>query len=133
MLGRLRQSEGRQFAAMIVIFALMLQSILLAVASARLFANAAGDTNFAGFEICSHNSATYAGGNAAAPGSAPKRSDTQCCISCLGGAHALEAPLLSAEFHLIALKILPWIFTEWRIPAVTVHAGARPRGPPRAA
>jgi len=135
MFGRLQRSEGRQFAAAILIFALVLQGIALAVGTGHLVGNAAGHSDLAGFEICQHKPAD-AGGNGASPGSAPEHhdSDTSCCILCLDGAiHALEAPLLSAEFHVIALETVPRIFTVWRLPRLTVDASARPRGPPLAA
>jgi hypothetical protein len=131
MLGRLRRSEGWQFAAAILIFALMLQGTALAVATGRLAANAAGDANWAGFEICRRSGPANGGGNAA-PGSTPERQSDTHCIFCLAGlAYALEA-LPSAKFHIVAFTILPWPFTVWRLPAHTVDASVRPRGPPPA-
>jgi hypothetical protein len=116
-----------------VIFALVLQGIALAVGTGHLVANAAGHSDWGGFEICQHKLAD-AGGNGASPGSAPEHPDTSCCIFCLGGViHALEAPLLSAEFHVVVLETAPPIFTAWRRPGLTVNASARPRGPPLAA
>jgi hypothetical protein len=52
MLGHLWRSLGRQFAATILIFALVLQSVALAAAAGRLSDNAATDPNRAGFEVC---------------------------------------------------------------------------------
>jgi hypothetical protein len=134
MLGRLRRSEGRQFAAAILIFALMFQGIALAVATGRPVANAAGDANWAGFEICRRSSPSNPGGDAAAPHGAPEQRSDAHCIFCLAGAtHVFGAPAPSAEFHgVIALTIMPWTFTAWRLPAHTVDASARPRGPPPA-
>jgi hypothetical protein len=131
MLGRLRRSEGRQFAAALLIFALMMQS--LALAAFRLAADAGPDSSWAGFEICRHSGAANDGGNAAAPAGAPERSDAH-CIFCLAGAHhALDTLLPSAAFHTVVLTIVPWSFTALRLPALTVDASTRPRGPPRAA
>jgi hypothetical protein len=130
MLGRLRRSGGRQFAAAVLIFALMLQSIAAAVASGRF---AADTDSRAGFEICRHNGPAGNSGDVAAPGNAPERSDAQCALCCIAAAtHALETPPPSTEFHAVALTIAPWIFTEWRLPSLTVDASARPRGPPPA-
>jgi Protein of unknown function (DUF2946) len=133
MLGRLRRSVGQQFAATVLTFALVLQSVALAVAAGRPSDNAATDPNQAGFELCRHNSPASDDGDAAVPGGAPERFDAH-CIFCLAGAPlALEAPISSAEFHVLILTILPWTLTAWRLPARTVDAGAWPRGPPPAA
>jgi hypothetical protein len=130
MLGRLRRSDGQQFAAAIMIFALMLQGMALAVATGRLVANTAGGANWAGFEIC-RRSPTNDGGNAAAPGNAPEQQSDTHCIFCLAGpTYALGAPP-GAKFHVIvAFTMLPWTFTVWRLPARTADASAGPRGPP---
>jgi hypothetical protein len=129
MLGRLGRSGGGQLAAAILIFALALQGMVFAVASG-LAAGAAGNAKRADFEICRDRPAG-AGGDAAAPGSAPvERSDAH-CVFCLAGAlHALGAPPPGTEFHAVAFAIVPWTFTAMRLPAHTVNANARPRGPP---
>jgi hypothetical protein len=133
MLGRLRRSGGRQFAAAFLIFALMMQSMALAVAAGRLAVGAATDSSWAGFGICRHGVAADDSGDAATPGGAPERSDNH-CIFCLAGAgHAVEALLPSAAFHIVVLTSEPWTFTAWRLPAFTVDASARPRGPPPSA
>jgi uncharacterized protein YdeI (BOF family) len=67
MLGRLRRSMGRQFAATILIFALVLQCVALAAAAGGLSDNAATDPNRAGFEVCRHNGPASDDGNAAVP------------------------------------------------------------------
>jgi hypothetical protein len=119
---------GRQLAAAVVIFALILQSVALA-ASTGPTTNTAADPGWIAFELCHHNGSADDGGNASAPGDAPENSDTH-CIFCLAGAScALQAPLPSVAFHIIIIAIVPWTFT-WRLPAITVDASARPRGPP---
>jgi hypothetical protein len=128
-LGRLRRSGNRQFVAAFLIFALMLQSMALAVAAGRLTAAGAIDPNWAGFEICHHDGAGD-DGNAAVPGGAPVPSGAHCLFCLTGAAHALEAPLPSPEFHLIIITVVPWTLPVWRLPVVTVDASARPRGPP---
>jgi hypothetical protein len=138
MLGRLRRSVSRQFTAVALAVALMLQSMAVAVASGHMVAKAAdSDPNWPGFEICLHNGPAQAGGNAdagnATPGGAPEGSGSHCIFCLAGPGHALDALLPGADFHVIVNVIAPWRFTEWRLPAVTVDASARPRGPPPAA
>ena len=134
MLGRLRRSGGRQFAATIVSLALMLQSVALAVAAGRLADIAATDSNQAGFELCRHNGPAGNSGDAVTPGRAPERFGAHCVFFCLAGApYALETPTSSAELHVLILPIVPWTFTAWRLPSRTVDASVWPRGPPPAA
>jgi hypothetical protein len=131
MLGRLRRSTRRQFTAMALIVALMLQSMAVAAATGR--PTAGPDSDWPGFEICQHNSHGDAGGDhrdATAPGGAPEHSGAHCIFCLAGAAYALETPFTSADFHVILRAIAPWPFTAWRLPALTVDASARPRGPP---
>jgi hypothetical protein len=130
MSGRLLRSGGGQFVATILIFALMLQGMALAVSTSRL---AAHGTDWTGFEICRHSGPANTGKNTAVPGGGPEqRSDAHCIFCLAGAAHALGAQPPNAEFQPVAFTILPWTFSVWRLPAHTVDAGARPRGPPPA-
>ena len=134
MLGRLRKSGHvwRQLAAVVLIFALLLQGMAFAVAAGSLAADAAGDTDWAGFALCRH-SGDADGGIAARPGGAPDSID-RCCVFCLAGAaYVLGGPVHAPEFHTVVLASAPWPFTAWRLPPLTVDASARPRGPPAAA
>jgi hypothetical protein len=128
MLGRLRRSVSRQFTAVALIFALMLQGMAVAAASPQMAANA--DPNSLGFEICHHSGLTEDAGDAAAPGGAPEGSGAHCIFCLAGTGYALDALLPTADFHVIINVIAPWSFTAWRLPQVTVDASARPRGPP---
>jgi hypothetical protein len=120
---------GRQLAAVVLTFALLLQGVASAAAAGHLVANAATDAGWAAFELCHHNSSADEG-NASAPAGVPENSDAH-CIFCLAGAScALQAPIPSVAFHIIIIAIVPWNFTAWRLPALTVDASARPRGPP---
>ena len=128
MLGQLRRSVSRQFTAVALVVALILQSMAVAAASGS---SAAGsDSGWPGFEICQHNGPGEAGGDSATPGGAPEGFGAHCIFCLAGVAYALDAPLPSAEFHVITRVIASWPFTTLRLPALTVDASARPRGPP---
>jgi hypothetical protein len=91
-----------------------------------------------GFEICRHSGLAEAdgntdAGNAAAPGGAPEHAGVHCIFCLAGTGYALDALLSSADFHVIINLITPWSFTELRLPALTLNASARPRGPPSVA
>jgi Protein of unknown function (DUF2946) len=120
---------GRQLAAVVLTFALLLQGVASAAAIGSLAANAATDAGWAAFELCHHNSSADEG-NASAPAGVPENSDGHCIFCLAGASYALQAPLPSAPFHIIIIAIVPWTFTAWRLPALTVDASARPRGPP---
>jgi len=126
MSGRLWRSGGKRFVATILTFALMLQGMALALATGRLAAGAGDSTDWSGFEICHHS-------GPAAPGGWSQQQSHAHCIFCLAGAaHAVGGQLPSAQFQPVAFAIRPWTFEVWRLPAHTVAAGARPRGPPPA-
>jgi Protein of unknown function (DUF2946) len=132
MLQQLRRSVSRQFTAVALIVALMLQGMAVAAASGRVATKTGdADQNSLSFEICRHSNADA--GDAAAPGSAPERAGAHCVFCLAAAVYALEAPLPDADFHVIHRAIAPWHFTAWRLPALTVDASARPRGPPPAA
>jgi hypothetical protein len=121
---------GRQLAAVVLTFALLLQGVASAAAMGSLAANAATDAGWAAFELCHHTGSADDSGNASAPGGAPENSDAHCIFCLAGASYALQAPFPSAPFHIIIIAIVPWTFTVWRLPTLTVDASARPRGPP---
>jgi hypothetical protein len=130
---------SRQLAAVALVVALIPQGMAVASATGRLVANAADkDPNWPGFEICLHNGPAQAdgntdAGNTATPGGAPEHTGVHCIFCLAGSGQALEALLPNADFRIIVRADAPWPFTEWRLPALTVDASARPRGPPLAA
>ena len=136
MVGRLRRSAGRQFAAVVLIFALMLQGMAVAVAAGRSVADATGaNPDWPGFEVCHHSGpgdAAASDTDATIPGGAPASSGAHCTFCLAGASHALPVLLPSVAFHVIIREIAPWSFTAWRLPRLTVDASARPRGPPPA-
>ena len=114
----------RRLTACALVFALALQGIAFTLAGVRLAADAAAATEVvAGFELCRHD-----GG---APGGAPETPANSHCVFCLAGATVvLDVPAAAPDFHAVAFAVVPWRFEAWRLPAVTVDASARPRGPP---
>jgi hypothetical protein len=115
----------RRFTACVLVFALVLQGIAFALAGARLAADPAPTT--AGFELCRHDGGLSPAGAPESPGG-----DSH-CIFCLAGATYVDAPAAASEFHTITFAVLSWPFDAWRLPAATVNASARSRGPPRLA
>ncbi len=132
MVGRLHglMRVGRQLAATMLIFALLLQGVAFAFASGSLAATPAGDIGRAGLELCLHDTS----GADPAGGTPEKPAADQHCIFCLAGTpYVLDAAASAPPFRTIAFAMVSWPFVAWRLPAVTVNASARPRGPPLAA
>lgn len=132
MVGRLHGlgCAGRQLAAAVLIFALLLQGVAFAFATGRIAATAAGDMDRAAFELCLHETSS-----ADRVGGVPERpAADQHCDFCLAGAtYVLDAVASALAFRTITFAMVSWPFVAWRLPAVTVNASARPRGPPLAA
>jgi hypothetical protein len=54
------------------------------------------------------------------------------CIFCLAGAiPILPPPSFAAHFHLTVARVPTYSIETWRLPAKTVDASSRPRGPPQ--
>jgi hypothetical protein len=117
----------RRLTACALVFALVLQGIAFTLAGARLAADAAAATDFAGFELCRHVDGT-------APGGAPETpaADSHCVFCLAGATYILGTPSYAPEFRTIVIAIATWPFAMWRLPATTVDDSARPRGPPPA-
>jgi hypothetical protein len=101
--------------------------LAFAFASGRLAAAAAGDIDREAFALCLHDAS-----GSDPSGGAPKLPVTeQHCIFCLAGASYVLGTLASPPaFHAIAFAMVSWPFVAWRLPAATVNASTRPRGPP---
>ena len=125
MLGRLRRSGSGQFAATILIFALMLQGMAFAIA--RLAVKDVGDSTIAAFELCRHTGFADDGGNAAVPPGAPEDPSSHCIFCLAGPSYGLDAPLPALRVHSIGFTITPWTFTALRLPTIRCDASARPR------
>jgi hypothetical protein len=117
------RSGWQRLTACVLVFALILQGVAFTLAGARLAAADPTDTA-AGFELCRHDGGSAGGGAPENPGG-----DSH-CIFCLAGATYIDAPAAASESHTIMFAVLSWSFNAWRLPAATVNAGARSRGPP---
>jgi len=128
---RLAASSGdgwRRFTACVLVVALVLQGVAFTLAGARLAADAAGAAELAGFELCRHDGGAGAGGAPESPAA-----DTHCVFCLAGATYVLDTASATPDFRVIAFAVVPWRFAVWRLPAETVDASARPRGPPPAA
>jgi hypothetical protein len=115
----------RQVTACALIYALVLQGIIVALAGAG-FAETADSRGIANYEICHHD-----GGVPDAPSQAPDQSDNSCCILCLAGANYTLADVdLTIDFRPVEFAAVRWPATTLPLPAHTVDANTRPRGPP---
>jgi hypothetical protein len=118
----------RQVTAYALIYALVLQGMIVALAGAS-FVGTADNRGISSYEICHHDGATPD-----APSQAPDQSDNSCCIVCLAGASYVVADVdVLIDLHPIEFAAVRWPTTT--LPSLTriVDANARPRGPPAAA
>jgi hypothetical protein len=111
----------QRLTACVLVLALVLQAFTLA--GARL---AAADPIHAasGFALCRHDGGLGGGGAPESPAAGNH------CIFCLAGATYVDAPAAASQCHTLTYAVLSWPLGVWRLPAATVNAGARPRGPP---
>jgi hypothetical protein len=94
-----------------------------AAAGVRLAADPAGGTDWAGFELCRHDNTAPA-----QPGAPDRQAG-----GIAGPGFVLTPPAVSTVFSPVEISIAPWPLVAWRVAPATVHASARPRGPPPAA
>jgi hypothetical protein len=113
----------RGVTACVLIYVLILQGMALALASASRLG--APDSTL-GVEVCHHD-----GGTSGAPSQTPSPSDDICCIVCLAGASYVSVTVAFAlVFHPIVFAAVHWPVPVSQLPARTVDANTRPRGPP---
>jgi hypothetical protein len=118
----------RQVTAWALIYALVLQGMIVALAGAG-FAATAGSLGDTSYEICHHD-----GGAPDTPSQGPDQSDNSCCILCLAGASYTLADVdLTIDFRPVEFAPVRWPATTLPLPAHTVDANTRPRGPPATA
>jgi hypothetical protein len=122
-----RSEDGwRRLSACVLVFTLILQGIAFTVIAYAPRLDPSGIANSASFELCSHS--------AAPPPSTPTNpaADTH-CTSCLAAAsYVLDTATATLNFHTVAMTVVSWLPVAWRLPATTVDASSRPRGPPSA-
>jgi hypothetical protein len=123
----------RRLTACLLICALFLHGIAFAMSGvmtgARLAADAAAATEWAGFELCRHDGA--APGQPGAPDG--QAGDTHCVFCVAGPGFVLAPPAVSTAFCPVEISVASWPLIAWRLAPATVDAGTRPRGPPLAA
>jgi hypothetical protein len=122
-----RSEDGwRRLTACVLVFALILQGIAFTVMADAPGLDPSGINNLAGFELCSHNAAT--------PPSTPTSpaADTHCTLCLAGASYVLDTATAALDFHTVEMTVVSWLPVAWRLPATTVDANSRPRGPPSA-
>jgi hypothetical protein len=123
----------RRLTGMVVIYALVLQSLLFGFVAAPASALASADDGFPAFELCQHGPAGAPG----APADLPGHQGNTHCIFCFAGTYQYlgQGPLPIALMGQVDLKLAsPW----WpagirRASNLSRYSIARPRGPPLSA
>jgi hypothetical protein len=132
-----RNTQGwyrwRRLTACLLVYALFIHGMAFALAGSAIsgarLADAAGGTDWAGFELCRHDNAAPA-----LPGAPEGQAGDTHCVFCVAGpGFVLEPPAVSTVFCRVEISIAPWPLVAWRLAPATVDASARPRGPPAAA
>jgi hypothetical protein len=122
----------RRLTGMVVIYALVLQSLLFGLVAAPASALASGD-GFPAFELCQHGP----DGAPLAPADMPGHHGDAHCIFCFAGTpHLLgPGPQPSSLFGQTDLKSasLWWPADNRRVSILARYSIARPRGPPLSA
>jgi hypothetical protein len=116
----------RPLISVIVAYVVAVQSLLIALGSFSLPANA-GD-NAPAFELCLH-----AGQDASElPGGNPDHTGCTHCIFCFAGSHHAAFGAAPAVFHRVYFETVdtPWVAHRRPLPGPAAHAIANPRGPP---
>jgi hypothetical protein len=122
-----RSEDGwRRLTAWVVVFALILQGMAFTAMAGAPGLDPPDIANSAGFELCSHD--------AAAPPSTPANpaADTHCSLCLAGASYVLDTATATLDFRTVAMTVVSWLPMAWRLPATTVDASSRPRGPPSA-
>ncbi len=127
-MGRGRNSRRcwRTLIAVVVAYAVAVQSLLIALGGFALAAPASDAP--AAFELCLHDG----GAAPALPAGAPTHVPCTHCIFCFAGAnHAVlgspTAPVHSAHFAIVQIR---WTADRYCPPRISDHSIASPRGPP---
>jgi hypothetical protein len=117
--GMHRNAQGwqkpRGLTACVLIYALFVHGMAFAMAGgARLSGDAAGGSDWAGFELCRHDNAAPA-----LPGDPDGQAGDTHCVFCVAGpGFVLEPPpAVSTVFCPVEISIAPWPLVAWRLAA----------------
>jgi len=129
--GSAQRRLWRRLTGIVVVYALILQSLFFGFAAAPTAALASVD-GFPAFELCLHGS----DGAPVSPTDLPGHHDDTHCIFCFIGTHYLaHGPLPLPVFRHVELKaaIAWWPADNRRASILSKYSIARPRGPPLSA
>ena len=120
----------RRVVACLLAYALALQGIGYALASAQFIGQITDDSNSLGVQLCrgDANSAESSGNTPHNPSA-----DYHCIYCIAGGSHLLCARPSHLGFVPVAFVAIAWPFAPWQISTLNVYASSRARGPPIAA
>jgi hypothetical protein len=125
------KGASRRTIAGALICTLVLQGILLAVATGWLAA-ASANPDWAGVVICHHDDAGSS--QPVVPANPLNPDDNGCCLYCVVSAlYVPPTPIHAASYRAVVIAYAEWPLPTWRLPAKTIDANVRPRGPPRIA
>jgi hypothetical protein len=123
----------RRLTGIVVIYALVLQSLLFGLGAAPASALASADDGFPAFELCQHGP----DGAPVAPADLPGHHGNTHCIFCFAGTHQYlgQGPLPIALIGQVDLKSASpsWPAVNRRVSDLSKYSIARPRGPPLSA
>jgi hypothetical protein len=123
----------RRLTGVVVIYALVLQSLFFGIVAAPASALASVDDGFPAFELCQHGP----DGAPVVPVDLPGHHGNTHCIFCFSGTqHYLgQGPLPLSHFGQVDLKFASswWPTDNRRVSILSKYTIARPRGPPLSA
>jgi hypothetical protein len=123
----------RRLTGIVVIYALVLQSLFFGFVAAPASALASVDNGFPAFELCQHGP----DGAPVSPADLPGHHGNTHCIFCFAGTHhyLVQGPLPLAQLAQADLKSasLWWPADIRRVSILSKYSIARPRGPPLSA
>jgi hypothetical protein len=123
-------SNWRRVFACVLIYALVLQGFIFAVADGLPAIGGAEKTAWSGLALCAHS-----GGGSTSP-DAPSQNPIgdNHCLLCIAGAVYLDCPPPATTFfNKVVLTNVAWPLSATRLIAFVVNENAWPRGPPAAA
>jgi hypothetical protein len=129
-MARISHAAWRRVIAGVLVYALAFQGFVFALDIGRPAIAAVDGVAFAGFELCTHNTAGTSGPGA--PAQAPA-GDLHCMFCIAGAIYVNCAPPCAPLWNKIVLSNAVWPAAAPRLVALFVNESAWPRGPPTAA